>query len=560
MTVRGRRALVAAAAAVACTVAVAVLASSSVPAQRDVLLSGAPFVRAPPGDKGRRGGQQAKIQRETRRVIERAGAVQHQALPPSARSGGMVGRALRATKVPRTRDAVAVVKAVVDATTAAADRKEEKEEGAARKAAAARARAAATGMSSPKKWNWKEWQEQEEKDILSSSTLPTTASAAQKAATESAALKTAAVEAGAAKVSSRELQDGDRGGKDAKRDAKKALVHAAATAKKQSAQVRIVKSTGAATGLRAYQSKWNWAQWQEEAKQLLLHSHTGSPSAKQQTSSPSSKGVATTSVAASPSQSTAGDAFLGSSKTPPAITTSKEDRIKALQKRVKDLEVVQENADALSKVEKQDASIKHEIKSVMKHVSQVDKEKHALTVAISADGKHTGNTFTRAGGKIVATSLSKSTLKAMKQAQLAGWAADNAAKARAKAAAAANYAKMRDEMFRKDAEKQVKDEQQLRAEQKEAREVGEATSHDDARLLHSLDQLNKGHEPSAHLRYAACRRSRSSSYFCSCLQPALSLCDSSCTKFYHHLHPCFLFRGWPARESFLFIVTLLCGR
>ena len=516
--VRGRRAL-AAAAAVACTVAVVVLASSSMPAQRDALLSGAPFLRAPPGDKGRRGGRQSKIQRETLRVIERAGAVQHQALPPSVPAGGMVGRPLRATKVPRTRDAVAVVKAVVDATTAAADRKEEKEESAARKAAAARARAAATEMSSPKKWNWKEWQEQEEKDILSSSTLPTTAAAAQKAATESAALKTAAVEAGAAKVAARELHDGDRVGKHAKgsalqglvaegakRDEKKALVHAAATAKKQAAQVRIVKSTGAATGLRAYQSKWNWAQWQREAKELLLHSHTGSPSAKQQTGSPSSKGVAT-SVDASPSQSTAGDTFLDSSKTPQATTTSKEDRIKALQKRVKNLEVVQENADALSKVAKQDATIKHEITSVMKHVSQVDKEKHAPAVTFSADGKHTGNTFTRAGGKIVATSLSKSTLKAMKQAQLAGWAADNAAKARAKAAAAANYAKMRDEMLRKDAEKQVRDEQQLRAEQKEAREVGEATSHDDARLLHSLDRLNKGHEPSAHLRYAACRRS-----------------------------------------------------
>lgn len=182
---------------------------------------------------------------------------------------------------------------------------------------------------------------------------------------------------------------------------------------------------------------------------------------------------------------------------------NKEERLKALQKRVKKLEVVQENAVALSKVAKQDATIKHEITSVMNHVSQVDREKHAPTLTFSAHGKHAENTFTRAGGKIVATSLSKSTLKAMKQAQLAGWAADNAAKERAKAAAAANYAKMRDEMFRKDAEKQVKDEQQLRAEQKEARDAGDATSHDDVRLLHSLDRLNRSNEPSARLRCAA---------------------------------------------------------
>jgi len=47
-----------------------------------------------------------------------------------------------------------------------------------------------------------------------------------------------------------------------------------------------------------------------------------------------------------------------------------------------------------------------------------------------------------------------------------GLEADNAARARAAADARKNYAKMRDEMFRMDAMKQVRDEQLLRAEKK----------------------------------------------------------------------------------------------
>jgi len=544
-----RRALVAGGVAGVCVVVVALACGKSF-VRRDALLAGPRFARAPPGDKGRLGGaagRASRIQAETLKVIERADAAARQ--QPTARflPTGMGRGAVQAATVPRMRDAVKVVKEVVDATAKAEDRREARE-AAAQKTARDKAGIASAAAVSPKKWNWEQWQEQEKKDLLSSSALPTSAAAAERVAEKAAALKIAAAKADAMKVAEHELQVGAharagakgalqshsshpaeqaRAGESARLSTKKtlvhvaasakvqaqsrgastgdsaglarkkALVHAAASAKAHAAQVHHVKLAGSAAARSQYQSKWNWAQWQDEAKQLLLHSHKGSSGARQQSSREPSN-------AAAPSSASPAARALPTGEKPPALRSlrSKEARLNALQKRVKKLEVVQQNAVALSKVAKQDENIRQEISSVMNHVSQVDKEKHAPTLSFSVHGKHSKNSFTRAGGKVVATSLSKSTLKAMKQAQLAGWAADNAAKARAKAAAAANYAKMRDEMFRKDAEKQVKDEQQLRAEQKEAREVGEATSHDDARLLHSLDRLNKGDASGATPRYA----------------------------------------------------------
>jgi len=47
------------------------------------------------------------------------------------------------------------------------------------------------------------------------------------------------------------------------------------------------------------------------------------------------------------------------------------------------LQQMQRNAEALKKVETQDASIKAKISSVMHHVEQVDKEKQALALGDS---------------------------------------------------------------------------------------------------------------------------------------------------------------------------------
>jgi len=198
---------------------------------------------------------------------------------------------------------------------------------------------------------------------------------------------------------------------------------------------------------------------------LLLHGNHHNSAAQSKTVSSRAASASATarphSVAGTPAQHASASA-PASSRTAAREAQDKARETAALQKRIVKLEQEQHNAEALSKVAKQDASIKSKISAVMHHVEQVDKEKQAPALGDTGQG----NTFTTQGGKVVATSLSKSTIKAMKEAQLAGLEADDAARARAAAEARKNYEQMRDEMFRKDAMKQVQDEQQLRAEKK----------------------------------------------------------------------------------------------
>jgi hypothetical protein len=73
---------------------------------------------------------------------------------------------------------------------------------------------------------------------------------------------------------------------------------------------------------------------------------------------------------------------------------------------------------------KTDATISSEIRAVMQKVKKVDKEEPApaLTSITATHSAPRQNSFANdpVSGKVVATSLSKSTLKAMKEAQQAG--------------------------------------------------------------------------------------------------------------------------------------------
>ena len=72
---------------------------------------------------------------------------------------------------------------------------------------------------------------------------------------------------------------------------------------------------------------------------------------------------------------------------------------------------------------KTDATISSEIRAVMQKVKKVDKEEPAPALAsITTHSAPRQNSFANdpVSGKVVATSLSKSTLKAMKEAQQAG--------------------------------------------------------------------------------------------------------------------------------------------
>jgi hypothetical protein len=482
--------------------------------------------RRAPGAKGRRGTlDESQIKRETMKVIEDADNAASRR--PAATAQRLARSHIVHTR--DAVNVVHDVAAVVAETKASVSKQEAMKTSdvvlptsaapAVKPSITDKAPAAAI---SPRKWNWEQWQEQEKKALSVSSSLPTSAASAEKIAEKAAAVRLSAAKVAAEKIAAAALQSklqknidkphvashtsaasarpaaaaagaaaattshltpsvstkqqvraDEAKTFDAAEVYKKSLVHTAASAKMHKAQaasagdmVPVAASAAGTTKKKGqYQAKWNWAQWQEEAKQLLLHSAGHSDSKGQKLTSSSKSGhVAKKGLKKRTSSSSTTVPSSAESTVESARKKTKE--AKSLLKRVKALEEMQQNNEALSKVVKADATIKSEITSVMKHVKQLDKEKHFPDLSSSAHGKHTKNTFTKAGGKVVATSLSKSTLKAMKEAQQAGWAADMAAKQRAKAEAAANYAKMRDEMFRKDAEKQVKDEQQLRAEKK----------------------------------------------------------------------------------------------
>jgi len=367
-----------------------------------------------------------------------------------------------------------------------------------------------------------------------SSSLPTSASEAGKIVQAATALRIAAAKTAAATVAAKQLGTLNEcsapahptlavtGGKKVAVDATStqhvpvqcdqvAMVQCDQVAMVQCDQVAMADTAvedssssvheAAAKRKSQFQAKWNWAQWQEEAKSLLLHPPTSAHSVldthihTHQRPNAATQGRGTNSLSSS---AATGEA---TSKTAASASNKREresNEAQVLEKKIKALQQVQHNTEALSKVAAQDASIKSEITSVMKHVKQVDKEKQSPTLAVSAHAKHTANKFTtESNGNVVATSLSKSTLKAMKEAQQAGWAADDAARQRAKAEAAQNYARIRDEMFRKDAAKQVQDENELRREKMAARAGAargeQTTTNDDRKLVRSLDNVNRHH-------------------------------------------------------------------
>ena len=413
------------------------------------------------------------------------------------------------------------------------------------------ARSAVPARQPPVQWNWKQWQEEEKRALLHTARIPpsrgadkTTGNIQQGAHPMPAAASTRA-RVSTASTSHKEHSDSREepaGGQMAARKSKqhqtdaaieqhRTLIHAAAKAK-ASKELRSYSavlsfpahkppSVHAAAGSNAQnvpgkgdklkelqaaksktsrsKSKWNWAQWQEEAKQLLLHPGRAAGTAEggqpQQNSQRSVIARASRQGNVASSRQAVTYAANKGGKAPAAATTyaaaalakKKALEVDSLPNQVKALEKIQHNTEALSKVEAADASIKTEIKSVMKHVNQLSRGQ---------------NKFTGSGNGVPSIALSKATLKAMQQAQKAGREADDAAERRAKEEALRNYDRMRDKMFLKDAQKQLRDEHELEAQKNAARaktlkRYGGPLSQDDERLLHTLDTVDRQDESRA---------------------------------------------------------------
>ena len=520
--------------------------------------------RAAPGDKGR-GGLSSTIQQETMRVLEAAQR-------PATRAARRAPR--ESAKIPKERGAVRVVaQPVVGEATST------------RSASSMPVPA----RQPPVKWNWKQWQEEEKRALIHTARIPisrgadkTTGNIQQGAHPMPAAASTRA-RVSAASTSHKEQSDSREepaGGQMAARKSKqhqtdatieqhRTLIHAAAKAK-ASKELRSYSavlsfpahkppSVHAAAGSNAQnvpgkgdklkelqaaksktsrsKSKWNWAQWQEEAKQLLLHPGRAAGTAEggqpQQNSQRSVIARASRQGnVASPRQAVTYAANKGG-KAPAAATTyaaaalakKKALEVDSLPSQVKALEKIQHNTEALSKVEAADASIKTEIKSVMKHVNQLSRGQ---------------NKFTGSGNGVPSIGLSKATLKAMQQAQKAGREADDAAERRAKEEALRNYDRMRDKMFLKDAQKQLRDEHELEAQKNAARaktlkRYGGPLSQDDERLLHTLDTVDRQDESRAvhHARPKDASHGRAASVTTSGSPPASGTRDTHATHATH---------------------------
>merc|ERR1719478_294018 len=433
-------------------------------------------------------------------------------------------------KVPKERDAVrVVVQPVVGEATSSA-------------------RSAVPARQPPVQWNWKQWQEEEKRALLHTARIPpsrgadkTTGNIQQGAHPVPAAASTRA-RVSTASTSHKEHSDSREEPASGQMTARKskqhqteaaieqhrALIHAAAKDKaseelrsysavisfpahKQSSVHAVAGSNAqnvpeegdklkapeaAKSKTSRSKSKWNWAKWQEEAKQLLLHpgraagtADGGQPRKNSQRSfiaRASRQGNVASSRQAVTHAAKLKASAAATTYAAAALAKKKALEVDSLPNQVKALEKIQHNTEALSKVEAADASIKTEINSVMKHVNELSR----------------GQNKFRSGNVVPSISLSKATLKAMQQAQKAGWEADDAAERRAKEEALRNYDRMRDKMFLKDAKKQLRDEHELEAQKNAARAktlkgYGGPLTQDDKRLLHTLDTVDRQDESRA---------------------------------------------------------------
>jgi hypothetical protein len=315
---------------------------------------------------------ESRIQQETLQVIESS----------AHHSKDAAAHVPEISKVPRMRDEVQVHQvAMVVAATASALKKENKEQKVgSNKHEEFKPKVVAAPVS-PKKWNWQQWQEQEKRALSMTSSLPTSAAAAEVIANKAESARIAADKAdenrSAATASSGKQHEPAAAPRTAEsnqhtarsplvltRPGNKILVHAQAVAKVQNARAglklavapsskdNLAPSQGATRP--DFQAKWNWAQWQEEAKQLLLNhpSHSSSLARQRPTSASSASSSSTKNPPAAARKSISG-ADTAAASAPATGAASAAAKRKApnaatLLRRVKTIAEMQKNAEVLT--------------------------------------------------------------------------------------------------------------------------------------------------------------------------------------------------------------------
>jgi hypothetical protein len=317
---------------------------------------------------------ESRIQQETLRVIESS----------AHHSKNAAAHVPEISKIPRMRDEVQVHQvAMVVAATASALKKENKDQKVgSNKHEEFKPKVVAAPVS-PKKWNWQQWQEQEKRALSMTSSLPTSAAAAEVIANKAESARIAADKADenrrAATASSGKQHESAAAPRTADsnqhtarspplltRPGNKILVHAQAVAKVQNARAglklalapsskdNLAPSQGATRP--DFQAKWNWAQWQEEAKQLLVNhpSHSSSLARQRPTSASSatstSKSAKTPPAAVRKPVSGADTAAASAPATGAASAAAKRNAPNAatLLRRVKTIAEMQKNAEVLT--------------------------------------------------------------------------------------------------------------------------------------------------------------------------------------------------------------------
>ncbi|EKX38389.1 hypothetical protein GUITHDRAFT_144315 [Guillardia theta CCMP2712] len=142
----------------------------------------------------------------------------------------------------------------------------------------------------------------------------------------------------------------------------------------------------------------------------------------------------------------------------------------------------------ITHVARQDATVRDQVREVIKAAEATEKEQ-----MINVDKK---SQKAAKGSKVkssrVPRKLSKNTLKVMEEARRAGWAADEAAREKAKAEAKSYYNQLRKEMFAR-----------VKAKQERARKIliaskNMSASQDNKKLLNDLDAIYSKDGPLPH--------------------------------------------------------------